>query len=91
MTGVAIFATGFVIWNIDNAFCSTLTGWKIAIGWPAAFFLEGLLGVGVYLSGGLDLSCRTLVVACLNCDRLVSSNHRDRISLPLRQGRPPTL
>jgi dihydroceramidase len=42
MTGVAIFALGFVIWNIDNIFCSTLTGWKFTIGWPVAFLLEGI-------------------------------------------------
>jgi len=37
-TGSALFALGFLIWNVDNIFCHTLTTWKVSIGWPAAFF-----------------------------------------------------
>jgi dihydroceramidase len=40
-TGGALFLLGFGIWNLDNIFCGTLTGWKRVFGWPAAFFLEG--------------------------------------------------
>lgn len=39
--GAGIFAFGFLVWNLDNIFCNTLTGWKQSIGWPAAFVLEG--------------------------------------------------
>lgn len=33
----------FVIWNVDNLFCPTLTRWKHQIGWPWAILLEGML------------------------------------------------
>ena len=39
-TGAALFALGFLIWNIDNVFCVTLTTWKVSVGWPIAFLLE---------------------------------------------------
>ena len=41
LAGAGTFAFGFLVWNLDNVFCDTLTGWKKAIGWPAAFLLEG--------------------------------------------------
>ncbi|KAF9486454.1 alkaline phytoceramidase [Pholiota conissans] len=40
-TGAVTFALGFGVWNLDNIFCSKLTNWKVAIGWPLAFLLEG--------------------------------------------------
>jgi len=40
--GAVMFVFGFFIWNLDNVFCGTLTRWKAAMGWPAAFFLEGI-------------------------------------------------
>jgi dihydroceramidase len=40
-TGVALFIFGFLIWNMDNIFCISLTGIKRSLGWPAAFLLEG--------------------------------------------------
>lgn len=40
-TGAALFALGFLIWNVDNTFCHTLTTLKVNIGWPIAFLLEG--------------------------------------------------
>ncbi|EMD32564.1 hypothetical protein CERSUDRAFT_68585 [Gelatoporia subvermispora B] len=40
-TGVLLFILGFAVWNLDNIFCSTVTVWKHALGWPAAFLLEG--------------------------------------------------
>jgi dihydroceramidase len=39
--GVATFVFGFFVWNLDNIFCDTLTRWKVNIGWPIAFLLEG--------------------------------------------------
>jgi len=38
--GSIIFVTGFIIWNIDNAICSSLTVWKRSIGMPWSFLLE---------------------------------------------------
>jgi len=40
-TGLLTFLIGFAIWNVDNLYCSTLTEWKKAVGWPTAFLLEG--------------------------------------------------
>ncbi|KAJ7459104.1 ceramidase [Mycena galericulata] len=39
--GVAQFAFAFMLWNLDNIFCDTLTRWKVSLGWPLAFLLEG--------------------------------------------------
>ncbi|KZT08705.1 alkaline phytoceramidase [Laetiporus sulphureus 93-53] len=53
--GAATFAFGFFVWNLDNIFCGTITRWKHALGWPAAFILEGhswwhiLTATGTYL------------------------------------------
>ncbi|KAF8514763.1 ceramidase-domain-containing protein [Gautieria morchelliformis] len=54
-TGSLSFIVGFIIWNLDNAYCDTLKVWKAGMGWPAAFVLEGhawwhlMTAVGVYL------------------------------------------
>ncbi|EJF67253.1 alkaline phytoceramidase [Dichomitus squalens LYAD-421 SS1] len=54
-SGAATFAFGFLIWNLDNVFCSHITRWKQSVGWPAAFLLEGhswwhvLTAIGTYL------------------------------------------
>ena len=40
-SGSLSFIVGFVIWNLDNTYCETLKVWKAALGWPAAFVLEG--------------------------------------------------
>ena len=48
-TGLLAFLAGFAIWNLDNIYCSTLTDWKKAVGWPAAFLLEGASGFPVDL------------------------------------------
>lgn len=40
-TGAGLFAFGFFVWNLDNVFCARLTQWKVALGWPTAFLLEG--------------------------------------------------
>jgi len=53
-TGAVLFVLGFLIWNLDNIFCHTLMKWKVSVGWPAAFLLEGhswwhvLTGAGAY-------------------------------------------
>ncbi|PVH85176.1 alkaline phytoceramidase [Cadophora sp. DSE1049] len=53
--GGVIFISGFGIWNIDNAICSSLTTWKRSIGMPWSFVLELhgwwhiFTGVGAYI------------------------------------------
>lgn len=53
-SGALLFALGFLIWNLDNGFCYTLTQWKQKVGWPTGFFLEGhswwhvFTGIGTY-------------------------------------------
>lgn len=53
--GLLTFLTGFAVWNLDNIYCSALTEWKHAVGWPVAFLLEGhswwhaLTAIGSYL------------------------------------------
>ncbi|KJA28533.1 hypothetical protein HYPSUDRAFT_177683 [Hypholoma sublateritium FD-334 SS-4] len=53
-TGAIMFAVGFGVWNLDNIFCGHLTNWKLSLGWPWAFLLEGhswwhvLTGLGTY-------------------------------------------
>ncbi|KZV93687.1 alkaline phytoceramidase [Exidia glandulosa HHB12029] len=39
--GACAFVLGFLLWNLDNAFCGTLTGFKHRVGYPCAFLLEG--------------------------------------------------
>lgn len=39
--GASLFALGFLVWNLDNIYCDTLTSWKNIVGWPRAFALEG--------------------------------------------------
>jgi dihydroceramidase len=40
-SGVAQFVFAFLLWNLDNIFCDTVTRWKVSLGWPLAFLLEG--------------------------------------------------
>ncbi|TFK19965.1 phytoceramidase [Coprinopsis marcescibilis] len=52
-SGAILFALGFLLWNLDNGFCHRLTQWKLRVGWPQAFALEGnrfqsMLGAGTY-------------------------------------------
>ncbi|CAL3967690.1 hypothetical protein PZA11_003926 [Diplocarpon coronariae] len=53
--GAGIFVSGFIIWNIDNAICSSLTSWKRNVGMPWSFVLElhgwwhVFTGVGAYI------------------------------------------
>ncbi|KAJ6565998.1 ceramidase-domain-containing protein [Mycena sp. CBHHK59/15] len=39
--GVGQFIFAFLIWNLDNLYCDALTNFKVALGWPIAFLLEG--------------------------------------------------
>ena len=49
--GAAVFAFGFLVWNLDNVFCGTFTRWKHFVGWPVAFLLEGAPRIVAILSG----------------------------------------
>ena len=40
-TGLSIFLGGFVIWTLDNEFCSTLRIWRRRVGLPWGILLEG--------------------------------------------------
>ncbi|KAL0068626.1 alkaline ceramidase ydc1 [Marasmius tenuissimus] len=54
--GTIVWVIAFTVWNLDNIFCDRITGWKVAVGWPTAFLLEGhswwhfLTGLGTYYS-----------------------------------------
>ena len=39
--GLSSVACGFLIWNLDNAFCYTLRSWRREIGLPWGILLEG--------------------------------------------------
>jgi dihydroceramidase len=39
--GVGGVAAGFLIWNLDNEFCSTIRSWRREIGLPWGILLEG--------------------------------------------------
>jgi dihydroceramidase len=39
--GVSSFACGFLIWNLDNIYCSSLRRWRREIGLPWGILLEG--------------------------------------------------
>lgn len=39
--GAAVFLTGFLIWNIDNALCDSLRLARSYVGYPAGVLLEG--------------------------------------------------
>ena len=40
-TGLSIFLGGFLVWSIDNKYCSTLRIWRRQIGLPWGILLEG--------------------------------------------------
>lgn len=40
-TGLAIFLTGFGIWQLDNIYCSSVRRWRREIGLPWGILLEG--------------------------------------------------
>lgn len=39
--GLGSIALGFLIWNLDNAFCPTLRSWRREVGLPWGILLEG--------------------------------------------------
>merc|ERR1712000_674608 len=53
-TGLLVFVGGFMIWNLDNAFCTEIRRLRRAVGLPWAILLEGhgwwhlMTGVGAY-------------------------------------------
>ncbi|KAL4896695.1 ceramidase [Aspergillus ambiguus] len=53
--GLTLFLGGFLIWNLDNHYCSTIRVWRRSIGLPWGIFLEGhgwwhlMTGIGAYL------------------------------------------
>ncbi|KAF7898583.1 hypothetical protein EAF00_005029 [Botryotinia globosa] len=53
--GGVIFVSGFILWNIDNQFCESLTDTKHSLGMPWSFVLELhgwwhiLTGIGAYI------------------------------------------
>ncbi|KAI1186032.1 alkaline dihydroceramidase [Nemania serpens] len=53
-TGLSIFLGGFLIWNLDNAYCNTIRRWRHQIQLPWAVVLEGhawwhlMTGIGAY-------------------------------------------
>lgn len=52
--GLSVFLGGFGIWNLDNAYCSTLRTWRREVGLPWGILLEGhgwwhlMTGLGAY-------------------------------------------
>ncbi|KAF8307452.1 aPHC-domain-containing protein [Clavulina sp. PMI_390] len=50
--GAVIFLSGFVIWNLDNIFCDSLTGWRSVVGEYVGVISQGhawwhiLTGIG---------------------------------------------
>ncbi|KAF3388677.1 Alkaline ceramidase 3 [Penicillium rolfsii] len=53
--GLSMFLGGFLIWNLDNQFCSQIRVWRRKVGLPWGIFLEGhgwwhiMTGLGAYL------------------------------------------
>ncbi|KAJ7161261.1 ceramidase [Mycena crocata] len=50
--GVAQFCLAFMLWNVDEIWCDTLTRWKVSLGWPLAFLLEGHSWWHVFTASG---------------------------------------
>ncbi|KAH0603677.1 uncharacterized protein H6S33_007336 [Morchella sextelata] len=52
--GLFVFLCGFALWNVDNAWCGSLRGWRRGVGLPWGVLAEGhgwwhlLTGVGAY-------------------------------------------
>lgn len=52
--GLSVFVGGFIIWTLDNQFCSNLRQWRREIGLPWGILLEGhgwwhlMTGIGAY-------------------------------------------
>lgn len=53
-TGVGLFLAGFMVWNLDNIYCSDLRAWRDRVGLPWGVLAEGhgwwhlLTAVGSY-------------------------------------------
>lgn len=55
-SGLVIFLGGFLLWNLDNSYCSSLRQWRNQLGLPWGVLLEGhgwwhlMTGTGAYMS-----------------------------------------
>ncbi|KAI1104133.1 putative alkaline phytoceramidase [Jackrogersella minutella] len=53
-TGLSVFLGGYLIWNLDNMYCTTVRGWRHQLQLPWAILLEGhawwhlMTGIGAY-------------------------------------------
>ncbi|KAK8056743.1 alkaline ceramidase-like protein, partial [Apiospora rasikravindrae] len=69
ITGLTIFLGGFLVWNLDNIYCQTITRWRRQIGLPLAMLLEGhawwhvMTGIAYYY-----ISWRVWIHRCLDGD-----------------------
>lgn len=80
-SGLGLFAFGFFIWNLDNIFCTDLTRQKVAIGWPAAFLLEGALSAILLFSSTHPNAHRARLVAYPYCEILPSACEYRRLTV----------
>ena len=53
--GLFTFLGGFLLWNLDNQFCSTWRSWRHSVGLPWGMLLEG--HGWWYVSARRDISC----------------------------------
>jgi len=69
-SGSTLFVLGFAIWNIDNICCDPLNRWKVVVGWPTAFFLEGHAWWHIFtaLGGYLMITGMTYLTLCIKDD-----------------------
>lgn len=55
-SGLVIFLGGFLLWNLDNQYCSSVRSWRKSVGLPWGVILEGhgwwhlMTGTGAYMS-----------------------------------------
>lgn len=55
-SGLVIFLGGFLLWNLDNSYCSRIRTWRNSVGLPWGILLEGhgwwhlMTGTGAYMS-----------------------------------------
>ncbi|KAJ7897192.1 ceramidase [Mycena olivaceomarginata] len=86
-SGVAQFVFAFVLWNLDNIFCDTLTRWKVSVGWPLAFLLEGHSWWHVFTASGTYFKFIGIqyLALCLKDDHRNFTLQHSRLGLPYVQ------
>ncbi|KAF7347570.1 hypothetical protein MVEN_01513500 [Mycena venus] len=86
-SGVAQFTFAFVLWNLDNIFCDTLTRWKVNVGWPLAFLLEGHSWWHVFTASGTYFKFIGIqyLALCLKDDHRNFTLQYSRLGLPYVQ------